>query len=555
MAMDKSTRKSGIIGSVKRILERCRKKYTTLKEGEIQINGGCVRVPCSGTVLEICLGGVTGKTLQLQPDLLPEEEEKESGDQDWPTYWVVDMERIPAGAGGFLRLKPKQNLILGRHAREQGEMFDYSTQVANRHLSILHHGEYLQLTDLGSEDGSCVRLLSEPKLCLSSWRRDQLKKIENLFFHDSLAKKEKEKDKEKRSDHGITQPLPGPAAMKRLLRAHKVLRTAFAPTPACTTAMPSSLLEEEGYDGEDGKEKRGGEEEKREKGAAKDKESTPLPPALVHLTADTIPVLVGDLHAKVSNLLTLLATGGVLAALESGTVTLVILGDAVHPDEAGNLTDMGGSMLIMDLILTLMIRFPGRVVYLRGNHDGFSADIYKGKVCQGQVWSQALSQTRGKAYRNAMRAFYRDLPYVVVHPRLLAAHAAPPVVKITRKMLTDLRDNNQLVHQLTWNRMYEPTRPGGYREKDVKNFRQAFDLPKETAFIVGHTPMDHENTAWLHAGGMEHHHVLYSGSTKKTGWIVCLPGGVIHLECPVMHQPGIVPGLPLKPGQPVESMG
>ena len=512
---EKFTKKKGVIASVKQLLQQCRKKHDILTEGELQFRGGCVRIPCSGTVVEVCLGGAVGKTLHLQPDILPETEK--SGSNPWPSYWVVDMERISQGLGGFMRLEPKQDIVLGRYSPEQSGMFDYSTQVGHRHLSIVHLGEFLQLTDLGSEGGSCVRILTTTEQCLATVRQSQLQKLSELFFQFTSADTPPHAPDEAPFHRRITQPLPSDEAMERLLQAHHVIRTAFLSSVPCSFA-DLSPTEGETVD-----------------------ESILDPPTLVHLSADTIPIVVGDLHAKVDNLLTLLTTGNVITSLEEGIATLVFLGDAVHPDEDKQLTEMEGSMLMMDLILTLMVRFPGRVVYLRGNHDGFSEDIYKGNICQGQCWSRALIQTRGKDYRAAMKAFYRDLPYVVVHPRLLATHAAPPVAKVTREMLTAMRDNHpQLIHQLTWNRMHQSTRPGGYREKDIQNFRQLFDLPKDTSFVVGHTPMDHKNTAWFNAGGMANHHVLYSGLLERVGWMISFPNVLVHLECPVCHQPGMV---------------
>ena len=521
-AMEKFSKKGGIVAKIKYLIQRCRKKYATLTEGTIRIQDGCVRIPCSGAVVEICLGGAVGKILHLQPDVLPEgHTSKTHDDEEWPAYWIVDKERVSAGVGGFLRLEPKQDLILGRHALEQRGMFDYSTQVADRHLSILHHGDYLQLTDLGSDGGSCISLLPYPSLdhCLPSLRHSQFQRLADLFFMPLSSEGNKpEMATTLLQGDGITRPLPRTEAMECLTQAHKVVRTAFSHVLPCSM-KPC--------------------EDKKKKNSVLAKASKA--PTLVHLSADTTPVIIGDLHAKVDNLLTILTTGCLLTSLENGTVTLVFLGDAIHPDETGQLSEMKGSMLIMDLILTLMARFPGRVVYLRGNHDGFSEDIYKGQVCQGQQWNRALIETRGKAYRNAMKAFYRDLPYVAVHPQLLATHAAPPVVKVTREKLADLRNHNELIHQLTWNRMNRPSRPGGYREKDIKNFRNLFDLPKDTAFVVGHTTLDNKNTAWLHAGAMHHHHILYSASAERVGWIICLPNGLVHLECPVIHQPGMVP--------------
>lgn len=526
--IEKLVKKLDMISGIKRVVERCRKKQEPFVGGERHIQGACVDIPCSRAVIELCLGGPDGKILHLQADILPEEMEG----KNWPGYWIVDMARMTSGHGSFLRLEPKQSLVLGRHSPEQNGLFDYSTRVSSRHLMILHQGETLQLSDLASNGGTCLRLLPDPppQSCLASWQYQQRQRVAELFFQQKTAESH---------DAPITQPLPPSVALERLLTAHTVLRTAFLPDNCCLSTPDDPAPNETQEKWTDAPLTNDTDDTDNEEERADGQPPATISP-LIHLPVDTIPILVGDLHAKVDNLLTILSMGGVLAALESGIATLVVLGDAVHPDEEGQHAEMQGSMLMMDLIFTLMAQFPGRVAYLRGNHDGFSEEIYKGQVSQGRAWQRALTETRGKAYRLAMKAFYQDLPYMVVHPHMIAAHAAPPVTKINRELLTNMRKHPQLIHQISWNRMHQNSCPGGYREKDIKNLRTALELEKEVPFVVGHTPMDRERTAWLHAGEMAHHHVLYSGLKERVGWLICLPNHVVHMECPVIHQPDMV---------------
>lgn len=530
--IEKLVKQFNMISGIKRVVEQCRKKQEPFVEGERHIQSACVNVPCSGAVIEICLGGPEGKTLHLQPDMSPEGRES----KNWPSYWIVDMTRLTSGYSGFLRLEPKQNIVLGRHSPEQNGLFDYSTRVSSRHLMILHEGESLQLSDLASHGGTCLRLLPTPPLhsCLAFWQQQQRQRVAELFFRREITEPH---------DASITHPLPTPIAMERLLSAHAIVRTAFLPTSSSccplTPNNPAPPAQEQAINTPPSTTTNDTDREETDDSDEHHSPTTASP--LIHLPVDTIPILVGDLHAKVDNLLTILSIGGVLAALESGTATLVVLGDAIHPDEVGQYAEMQGSMLMMDLIFTLMTQFPGRVVYLRGNHDGFSEEIYKGQVSQGRVWQRALTENRGKAYRLAMKAFYQDLPYMVVHPHMVATHAAPPVTKITVELLATMREHPQLIHQVSWNRMHQNSCPGGYREKDIKNLRNTLELGKDVPVVVGHTPMDHEHTAWLHAGEIAHHHVLYAGLKEKVGWLVCLPSGAINMECPVVHQPDMVP--------------
>ena len=67
------------------------------------------------------------------------------------------------------------------------------------------------------------------------------------------------------------------------------------------------------------------------------------PGGVIAFPKGTRVILIGDLHAKPDNLLVILTQNGILQALEDKQASVVILGDAVHPecevqlDESGNL--------------------------------------------------------------------------------------------------------------------------------------------------------------------------------------------------------------------------
>jgi hypothetical protein len=123
-----------------------------------------------------------------------------------------------------------------------------------------------------------------------------------------------------------------------------------------------------------------------------------------------IPIVIADMHAQIDNLLTVLTQNAFLEALEDGTAALVILGDAVHCEVDGQLRAMESSMMLMDLIFRLKLRFPEQVFYVRGNHDSFSEDLAKDGVPQGLLWARELSELRGAVYQRAMGDFYRCCP-------------------------------------------------------------------------------------------------------------------------------------------------
>ncbi len=175
--------------------------------------------------------------------------------------------------------------------------------------------------------------------------------------------------------------------------------------------------------------------------AYRPKDKDGKPGGIIALPHDTIPFLIGDLHTKADNLLVILSQNGFLKALKKGQASLIILGDAVHSEQEGQLEKMQSSMLIMDLIFKLKLRFPKQVFYLRGNHDSFSEEIGKRGVPQGLIWDKALIKFRGKRYRDEMQRFYNQLPYIAYTDKFIACHAAPPTSKVTMDSLINIRHN------------------------------------------------------------------------------------------------------------------
>jgi len=205
----------------------------------------------------------------------------------------------------------------------------------------------------------------------------------------------------------------------------------------------------------------------------------------------------------------------------------------VHPDEPGREEEMDMSMLLMDLIFRLKLRFPERVFYLCGNHDSFAEDISKGGVPQGLLWERALHDRRGAAYRDAMQRFYDLLPYVAVSPHFVCCHAGPPTMKASRQDLINIRDHPQLQYQLTHLRLRKPHSPSGYGRGDVKRLRKRLGVAPNTPLVVGHTPLSPDETCWLNAGGIEYHHVLFGAHPLKVGVITRPDRRLLPLRYPV----------------------
>ena len=406
-------------------------------------------------------------------------------DNPAPSNFILfDPERYNREISGFLRLAPGSHLVLGRDDPEQQAMFDYPASVAGQHLRLSHAGDAIIFRNL-APDGTCVSpVLDQEKFC----RLNKLRRIRQLFG-------------------GAIEPLEPKAALALAEQATELTRKEPY-RPADSRGEPGGLIR--------------------------------LPPELT-------PIVIGDLHAKVDNLLVILSQNGFLEGLETGRACLVFLGDEVHSEVDGQMEDMDDSILMMDLIFRLKVRFPDRVFLIRGNHESFSEEIAKDGIPQGLLWAKALRDARGKRYLKAMETYYRAMPYVVVSEDFACCHAAPPKSKITLEMLVELGRYPGLIKELINNRMYRANRPAGYTKGDIRRFRKALGLAPDTPFIVGHTPLDRTDTLWLNAGGMPNHHILYSAADNWVGVFTRVGGKMVPLRYPTESLATLLNGLDRHP--------
>jgi len=187
---------------------------------------------------------------------------------------------------------------------------------------------------------------------------------------------------------GDTQEIPAlvlrrRAALKRVLKIFGGPLEPLSPPEATTTLKQVNILL------------------RNETGRRKD--ALGNPGGILELPDTVTPILVGDLHAQLDNLLTILSGGAFLDSLEKGTAALVILGDAVHSEEPGRLEEMESSLLMMDLIFRLKLQFPDNVFYIVGNHDSFFHELMKQGIPQGLLWEKHVASSRGEEYKTAMQ--------------------------------------------------------------------------------------------------------------------------------------------------------
>lgn len=240
------------------------------------------------------------------------------------------------------------------------------------------------------------------------------------------------------------------------------------------------------------------------------------PGSILELNNDSHAIIVGDLHGMVDNFLKILTENCTLHNLRKKRSTLIILGDAIHPETAGELEHMSSSVLLMDIILKLKLAYPEQVHYIRGNHDSFDSSISKAGISQGIIHKEYLLNKRGEDYIRAMEEFWLKSPFIVTSKLFCALHAGPPIKEYTRSQLINIQQHPKLMKEIITNRVERPGTMKGYNKSDVKRFRQELNLGKKTPVIVGHTPLDPFASVWYNAGAIKQHHIIYSGHNQGT---------------------------------------
>lgn len=387
-----------------------------------------------------------------------------------PALLLADAGSYRQRIGGLIRIRPQGHLLLGRESVAQRQIFGFAETVAPRQLLLMRRGDTLIARNLA--DGEC------------------------RFGHADHAEEARRDAKLARIDAlcGPVDTLLDPGAALALLR------------------QVNDLLEHDPY---------------------RPPDHNGRPGAVVELPKKLKPIILADLHGRIDNLLTALVENGFLDALQGGKAALLIIGDAVHPEDDEDLGDMRSSMQLMDLIFRLKRRFPRQVFYLLGNHDSFAEDLSKGGVPQGLLWERALRDHRGVDYIHEMERFYASSPLLAYAKTFIACHAAPPKQRVTRDELINLRQTPSLIRELVANRMRSPQRPFGYTRGDVKRLRKALGVKGKTPLIVGHTPLDREHTLWLDAGAYRNHHVLFSAARDRVGVFSQAGGAMIPFTYPV----------------------
>ncbi len=376
---------------------------------------------------------------------------------------------------GFARIRVGETVIIGRENLEYNNLFKFSKKVAKRHVSVSNRRGDLIITPLDIDHP--VKIVRFDNLDyrerMQTTRYNSLLQLQKIFGKPLNI-------------------LPQDKALDTLRSVNSILLN-----------EPHRPLNQQGIAG-----------------------------GLVELPEKSTPVIVGDLHAQIDNLLIILSKNCLLDCLRLKTATLIILGDAVHSEISGEMEDSTSSVLMMDLLFQLKLRFPANFFYIKGNHDSFSTSISKNGILQGVLLKEKLLELRGPEYIHEMEIFYDRLPLVIMSKHFLACHAGPPRAKTSREDIINIQATPALTNELITSRIQRTHYLGGYSKSDVKQFRKCLNLPNKTPFIVGHTPLDPFGSVWVNAGAIKKHHIIYSAHIEGPSLFIGLDDNLIPINFP-----------------------
>ena len=385
-------------------------------------------------------------------------------------FILFDPDRYFSGISHYQRLSPGSTLAIDRNIEYQEHVFTFPRAAFRRQLSIVHSGDALVFKDPISELGTYVSLIDDAleNASITNRRKAALNRIIEIYG-------------------GPLETMPAGKATETLMQVNELLR--------------------------------------HESGRQKD--SLGNPGCLLELPGHITPIIIGDLHAQLDNLLTILSENAFMDSLEKGTAALIFLGDAVHPEEPGRLEEMDSSLLIMDLIFSLKVQYPQQVFFIVGNHDSFQQELMKQGIPQGLLWKKHVIASRGEAYKDQLELFYQQSPLLALSPDFIACHAGPARRRISRQILVEAHQFPDIVHDMTWSRIRTPAFPGGYTSSDVRQFRKGLEVSSEIPFIVGHHPYTQDDTLWLNAGRINQHHIVFSARSDRVGIFTRIDGKMV----------------------------
>lgn len=442
--------------------------WLNLSENSSEINTPC-RIAHDGKSFEMRLGC---QLLHFHPEI-PLGVKKKNIQKNWHIYSPLSCSA--KNILGFARIKVGESVIIGRDNTLYCDLFELDETVARRHLQVTNrNGDLIVIPLSGEGKVSAMRIDNQ----------DNRERVES-HRHEALL--------------SIREIYGGPI---EILPAEKALHLIEEAT---------AIITKDAYVLRNDNNEAGG---------------------VLAIPEDITPIIIGDLHAQVDNLLKILTENYLLECFYANTACLIILGDAVHSEVAEEMEDFDSSILMMDLLLTLKCFFPRNIFYLRGNHDSFDPELSKNTVPQGLLMKKRLLEMRGDKYTAAMERLYEILPHIAKNQNFVACHAGPPMSKVGLHQLVNIHLHPELSKDITTKRVQRQHHINGYRKKDVRRFRKSLGLSKKVPFIVGHTPMDPFGGYWKNVGNIKNHHIIYSGHQEGAQALLLEDTRVIPLAFP-----------------------
>jgi predicted phosphodiesterase len=424
---------------------------------------GTVRIAWQDKPFALTLGV---SRLEFHPDLTITGKRKD-GSREWIIHSGEDFyTSVPR----FIRVRPGQELVLGRRDELQCDIFGFNSSVANRHVRVCNKRGELSLQPLDDERITNIEAISSAR---SVWRtrKANLQRLCDVIGHP-------------------LKPYDDEEALDVITRVNAIMA----------------------------------------KEAYRERDDDGAPGGIIQFPRSKTTIVLGDVHTRIDNVLRILTEGGTLAALEDGSACLVFLGDLVHSEERGEIEEMDSSLFILDVFCMLKLRFPKNVFYVHGNHDSFSPEVCKAGVPQGILLRRFLKKRRGKAYVQEVDKLFDGLAYIVAGNDFAACHGGPVRSRVIHSTLVNLKRYPGIQHELVWNRVRRDTRPNGYGKGSVKRFRQTLGIAKHAPVIVGHTPLSFDETVWFNIMGITGHHIVYTAHTDRAAAMVLHDKKMVALE-------------------------
>lgn len=243
-------------------------------------------------------------------------------------------------------------------------------------------------------------------------------------------------------------------------------------------------------------------------------------------------VIIGDLHGSIENLKAIVGHEDNTDKLKKNNLILIIMGDGVHNDQVGQMLEMDTSLLVLEEIFSLFLKYKDNVIYIKGNHDTFDSRLAKSAIKQGLEFKNYLLKNRGEKYVDAVNVFFEALPVFVIGNGYVLTHGGPIRYGATREEIINIVDNPDYRHQLIWNRLHEfrgTPNTKEYSEADIRKMNKRMDLPESTPFIVGHNPMwgtGDRTGIWKDIIGIKNHYIIYTNIGTKGPYLLIKDGEI-----------------------------